>query len=261
MGYPRTLHLDGSGLGRTSSSRGSVAWKDLAGLHVVIEEKIDGSETSVEFDEDLNPIVRFRGNALDMGKRGGAERQFDALKDWAARNAGALFDRIDLRYRVFGEWAFAAHTIFYDALPDWFLEFDVEDKESGRFLDTPGRAALLGGLPVHSVPVLRACPADPSWHPSSLVTTSAFKSRDWTRSMDRACLAAGQPPGSLHGRVDPSDIAEGVYGKVEQGGEVVRRFKWVRKDFVERLVGGPHWNDLPLIPNLLADGGLDITPV
>jgi len=49
---------------------------------------------------------------------------------------------------------YAKHTIFYDQLPHYFLEFDPLDLERDVFLDTPSRHELLAGSPVASVPVL-----------------------------------------------------------------------------------------------------------
>jgi len=252
--YPRTLHLDGSGLGTTRSGRDRLAWKELVGRNVVIEEKMDGSETSVEFDADLEPVVRFRGNPLDLASRGGAERTFNGLKDWFAANAEAFFDVIGDRYRVYGEWLHTCHRVFYDALPCHFLEFDILDRQTGIFLDTPSRRALLEALPfVSSVHVLFEGVASPSAHPSSLVGPSRFKSRYWEDNARRAAEVSGQDPSAFLARIDPLDLAEGVYGKVEEEGRVTARFKWVRPDFVRAIVdGGTHWKDMPPIPNLLS---------
>ena len=49
---------------------------------------------------------------------------------------------------------YAKHSVFYDALPGYFLEFDILDRERGVFLDTPSRRKLTEKLPVTSVPVL-----------------------------------------------------------------------------------------------------------
>lgn len=60
------------------------------------------------------------------------------------------------RYVLYGEWLYATHTIFYDALPHYFCAFDVLDVTAGEFLSTARRGELLAGTPVVSVPVLRA---------------------------------------------------------------------------------------------------------
>ena len=55
---------------------------------------------------------------------------------------------------MYGEWMVAKHTAFYDALPHYFMEFDVLDTETGNFLSTDARRLLLSQCPVHSVKVL-----------------------------------------------------------------------------------------------------------
>ncbi|MBY3151172.1 RNA ligase family protein [Rhizobium laguerreae] len=253
--YPRTLHLDGSGLGVSGSSRGRLAWADLAQRTVVLEEKMDGSETSFEFNDELEHVLRYRGSPLDLAARGGAEKQFDTFKDWFETNADAFFDRFEARYRVYGEWLFAAHRIFYDALPCHFLEFDILDLQTGRFLDTASRREILSTVPsIHSVKVIADGSAGSIQHPSSLVGPSLFKSSEWRQAASLAATRAGQSPAAFMARIDGTDFAEGIYGKVEENGEVALRFKWVRPDFVAAIVeSGRHWKDMPLVANGLED--------
>nr|WP_250807751.1 RNA ligase family protein [Neorhizobium tomejilense] len=260
--YPRTFHLDGSGLGDGSSSRSRLAWADLANENVVLEEKMDGSETSFEFDADANPLVCFRGSPLDLTARGGAERPFDRLKDWFSLHQDEFFDRFEDRYRVYGEWLYAAHRIFYDRLPDYFLEFDMLDKARGVFLDTPSRRALLSDLyTVHSVRVIYEGQAGKSHHPSKFDHLSAYRSETIEASAKLACRIPGQGVEGFLARIDSGRLMEGVYGKVEENGTVTRRFKWVRPDFVGSIAAhGKHWRDMPLVPNLLAAGERSFCP-
>ena len=52
-----------------------------------------------------------------------------------------------------------------------------------------------------------------------------------------------------------SSLSEGLYIKTEENGVVTGRYKWVRYDFLQTVVeSGSHWQDRPLLPNLLADG-------
>lgn len=78
------------------------------------------------------------------------------MKQWANAHRDAFYEVLGSRYIMYGEWMYAKHSVFYDALPHYFLEFDVLDRQTGQFLDTPSRRSLLAGLPVVSVPVL-AC--------------------------------------------------------------------------------------------------------
>lgn len=42
-------------------------------------------------------------------------------------------------YILYGEWLQITHTVLYDALPDWFIAFDLYDIQSARFLSTQAR--------------------------------------------------------------------------------------------------------------------------
>jgi hypothetical protein len=61
-------------------------------------------------------------------------------------------------------------------------------------------------------------------------------------------------------QTDNSDLAEGLYIKVESDEETIGRYKYVRKEFITQIISGDsHWLDRPIIPNLLEKGELDWT--
>src|SRR5262249_37437189 len=159
------------------------------------------------------------------------ERHFDLFKRWAHGISAAIRPVLADRYIVYGEWLYAKHTIFYDALPHYFLEFDVLDRRDETFLSTPARRRLLGGLPLCSVPIL---PAGALAHAAGLkspIARSAFKSRDWrARPLESARLPEHNPP-IVERQTDGSDLMEGLYVKVEENDRVVERYKFVRADF------------------------------
>lgn len=228
---PRTPHLVGSGISDSGSQRERVDWRDLCGSHVVLEEKVDGSEVSFHFDGDARLRCRERSSEVDLDRRGGQGAHLDHLKEWLLQNEDDLFDRIGDRYVVYAEWCAVAHCLYYDRLPSYLVECDVQDKGTGAFLSTGRRLELLAGLPLAHAPVLYAGPALPERHPSTFVGRSSFCSE--TPELPRGAVAVGY---------DTSGRMEGVYGKVETGDEVVGRFKWIREDFVRRIVGGGiHW--------------------
>jgi hypothetical protein len=50
---------------------------------------------------------------------------------------------------------------------------------------------------------------------------------------------------------------EGLYIKVEQDGETVDRYKWVRPSFLTAILdSGGHWASRPIVPNGLADSAV-----
>ena len=76
---------------------------------------------------------------------------------------------------------YAKHAIYYDKLPHYFMEFDIFDRETGRFLDTPSRHELIKGLPLCSVPVLaeeNGCLDAPVSFASDLTRRAYFQGRD-----------------------------------------------------------------------------------
>lgn len=230
-----------------------VPLKALAGQHVVIEEKLDGANAGISFSGAGDQLLQSRGHYL-VG--GGSERQFNLFKVWAAAHEAALLERLEDRFVVYGEWTYAKHSVFYDQLPHHFHEFDMLDRETGQFLSTPRRHALLQGSPVLSVPVLYEglMPTDPAllW---ALVQPSLAKSRAWRQSFDRTVQREGLPPQLCWQQTNNSDLAEGLYLKVEADGQVVARYKLVRQDFLQTILdSGSHHSQRPMIANGLARG-------
>ncbi len=40
-----------------------------------------------------------------------------------------LYELLKDRYIMYGEWLYAKHTVFYDNLTHYFMEFDIYDKK------------------------------------------------------------------------------------------------------------------------------------
>ena len=124
--YPRTRHLEGSRLQPGDEDLESVPLADLAGSRLVVEEKLDGGNAGISFDPDGRMYLQSRGHFLEGG---GRERHFDLFKTWANRWRRELWGALGPRYVLYGEWLYAKHTVFYDALPHYFLEFDALDTD------------------------------------------------------------------------------------------------------------------------------------
>lgn len=144
--YPRVPHVSGG----SNASSDDVFWTagsgdPLAGVEVVVEEKLDGANVSVWFDKGV-PRVGMRGGA-DTADRSGLRGR---VRAWAAEHAARLRDVLDDRLVLYGEWLLARHSVAYDALPGPLVGIDVFDREAGAFLDPPARDAVLhaGGIPV-----------------------------------------------------------------------------------------------------------------
>jgi hypothetical protein len=250
--YPRTRHLEGSRLQPGDEDLEAVPFAELAGRFLVVEEKIDGANAGLSFDETGRLWLQSRGHFLTGGER---EKHFDLFKQWANARAAVLRDALGGRYVLYGEWLYAKHTIFYDLLPHYFLEFDLLDRESGDFLSTERRRAGLAGTPVESVPVLWSGAARSPDELAACVRPSLYKSGRWRERLGEVCAARGHDPERAWGETDLSDLAEGLYVKVEEGGRVAARYKYIRASFLTAVLdSGGHWLKRPITPNQLRDG-------
>lgn len=254
--YPSTRHLEGSALQRGDARDARVPYSALAGRFIVVEEKLDGANSGVSFGAGGDLLLQSRGHYLAGG---GRERQFGILKRWAAAHESALLEALSDRYIMYGEWMAKKHSVFYNSLPHLFCEFDIYDRSGEVFLSTAARRALIGETPVLPVPVLYAGPA-----PARLadllrmVRPSLARAGDWRADFEATVQRAGLDLAKCWAQADKSDLAEGLYIKVEEDGQVIQRYKWVRHDFVQAILDADmHHSQQPFVPNLLA-GGVDI---
>ena len=247
--FPRTKHLRGSNIQPGDEDLELVSGALLKGQHLVVSEKVDGTNVGIAFDRAGAPTLQTRGQYLIGGPR---ETQFALLKTWVQRHRETLWRTLGTRYVLFGEWAFAKHTVFYDALPHYFLEFDIFDRSTRLFLDTSSRRKLLNDTPVVSTPVVAEGAAEEVGRLSDCLKTSELKSAEWLQVLRQQAARYGRDMDVLLLETDLSDMAEGLYIKVEANGHVTERFKWVRKDFTTSVNNSEtHWLTRPMLPNLL----------
>jgi len=248
--YPRTPHLQGSRLQPGDEDLDSVPFEEIRGRFIVVEEKIDGANSGIRFDGAGALWLQSRGHFLTGGVR---EKHFNLFKQWATAHAPVFLEVLSDRYSLYGEWLYAKHTVYYDRLPHYFLEFDVLDHERDCFLSTAERRALLAGLPIVSVPVLYEGPGLTLKHLTDLVGKSAYKSPTWRDNLRKTAEERNVDPDLALKETDNADVMEGLYIKVEENGRVVERYKWVRAGFLNSILdSGTHWLARPIVPNGLA---------
>lgn len=249
--YPRTRHIEGSRL-QVGDIADDKPIKDLAGQYLVVEEKLDGANSAVSFDAAGNLLLQSRGHYLTGG---GRERHFALLKTWAAAHAHVLHPVLGHRFVMYGEWMYAKHTVFYDRLPHYFIEFDVLDRDTGRFLSTAARRSLLTGLPIFPAPVLHQGEVTSVDQLGAMTRPSLYKSANWRDTLALAARQSGSRSDMVDQQTEDSDLAEGLYLKQEDQEWVQDRFKFVRADFLQAIQAADgHWHDRPILPNALADG-------
>jgi hypothetical protein len=249
--YPRTQHLEGSKLQKGDEDLSQVSFASLKGKTIVVEEKFDGANTGLSFTEDYDLLLQSRGHYL-VG--GAGEAEFNQLKVWSRAHEDMLLNMLEDRYIMYGEFMVSKHTVFYDRLPHIFLEFDIYDKASERFLSTPERRKLIGNKPIISVPVVYQGIAPTSSEVlQKLVKPSLSKSPWWKENFVKRVKEANYDLDRAWKETDQTNLSEGLYIKVEDETGVVQRLKWVRPGFLQALEeSGSHWRDRMGIFNSLA---------
>lgn len=174
---------------------------------LAVEEKVDGANLGISFDPDGNVRAQNRGAYLQLPSSG----QWRRLGAWLAPRTDKLFEHLTDRHILFGEWCYAQHSVFYDCLPDWFLGFDIYDKQVNRFLSFERRDDLLRQAGICRVPTI-------------------------ARGMFNL-----EGPNNLLSRSKLGDqSAEGLYLRFDQGDWLAKRAKLVRPAFVQSVE--QHWS-------------------
>lgn len=248
--YPRTPHLEGSRLQPGDEDLSQIRFSEIQGKHLVVEEKCDGANSGISFDESGRILLQSRGHYLTGGYR---ERHYDLMKQWASVHRDAFYRVLGNRYIMYGEWMYAKHTVFYDALPNYFLEFDIYDKKEDIYLDTPARQRLTGQMPIVSVPVLAEGAFRTREELLALLGPSKYIREGHMESLRNKADELGLDGDRQCRETDSSGLMEGLYIKVEEGGKVTGRLKYVRAGFLQCVdFSETHWLDRPIVPNGLA---------
>jgi hypothetical protein len=231
--YPRTPHLFGSkGTDDDKHLGRRVSQAFAADPSLVVEEKIDGTNVGIHFTSAGRMVLQCRGHEITEGMH----PQYDLFKQWVSVKRALFETMLDDRRILYGEWMYARHSVHYRALPHYFFEFDIFDKDGGCFLDLKTRLQILEGSGLQTVPVIHRGTASED-QLRELIGPSAFG-------------ATFENP--VSGR--PDDRMEGLYLRTEADGVVTGRAKIVRPEFVEKIKQSEHWQQQRMVPNLLREG-------
>ncbi len=218
--FPHTPHLLWLGPGTPREDkvlRPNEVAEFLAG-EVIVEEKVDGANLGISLAPDGRLRAQSRGSFLAPGR---SHAQWNLLWPWIAEHRVALEEGLQGGLILFGEWCYARHSVPYDALPDWFLAFDLFETNSRRFWSADRRNEWLKGRDVVPIPEVK-----------------------------RARLLENQIPTLLGlSRVGPVTM-EGIYLRREQDGWLQARAKVVSQGFRHQIE--EHWSRRALLPNRLA---------
>ncbi|MEG3895495.1 MULTISPECIES: RNA ligase family protein [unclassified Microcoleus] len=247
--YPRTYHIEGSRFQPGDEDLDSIPFSNICDRPIAIEEKVDGANTGISFAPDGQMLLQSRGHFLTGGPR---EKHFNLFKQWAYSLSGTLREVLKNRYILYGEWLYAKHTVFYDFLPHYFMEYDVLDLETCQFLSTEARQKLLSGLPLVSVPVLFSGVLKSHKQMMQLMGNSHFIGPGHLERLRLCCREMGLDEERCLKETDKSEIMEGLYIKVEEDGIVKARYKYVRASFLTAIKNAEgHWLNRPIVPNIL----------
>lgn len=150
--FPHTPHVAwlGAGQPRDDKVLSPAEVTSLLSGEVIVEEKVDGANLGLSLGAGDELRAQNRGQYLIPPYSG----QFARLPGWIAQHGEALARVIRPGLILFGEWCAARHSLDYDHLPDWFLLFDVYDRDVGHFWSAARRNAMAAELGFDHVPRL-----------------------------------------------------------------------------------------------------------
>ena len=210
--FPHTPHIAwlASGSPRDDKVLSLEDAETLLAGEVVIEEKIDGANLGFSIGSDGLLCAQNRGQYLLPPFTG----QFAQLGKWLELHQDRLLEALTESLIVFGEWCAARHSLNYDQLPDWWLMFDVYEREAERFWSTVRRNELAALLGVSVVPCVY----------QGRVTMTQLKKR-----------TLGEASHFRQGD------AEGVIVRSEDAVWLQKRAKLVRPNFTQAIT--KHWRN------------------
>jgi len=218
--FPHTPHLAwlGSGKPRADKVLDPADMRELLSGDVIVEEKVDGANLGFSVDDSGTLRAQNRGQYLELEAASG---QWKPTKHWLSTRRDALTEALGSGLILFGEWCYAVHSVRYTRLSDWFLAFDVYDREKASFWSVDHRNELARKLGLATVPGLgRGC----------------FDLTGLQRLFSRSMLT--------------DEPAEGLYVRREERGRTLQRAKLVRPAFVQSIE--EHWSKRTIEANQLA---------
>jgi atypical dual specificity phosphatase len=210
--FPRTRHLlNLGGASRDDLIIPSSEFPSLFNKPVRVEEKVDGANLGISLSATPPHGILVQNRSHYVSSSDAA--QFGKLDHWLAKNRTELqriLSRDPLlpeRYILFGEWVAATHSVYYDALPDLFLAFDLYDRLEDRFADGDILRRILDGSGISCAPEI------------------------WRGDLTEETVSGFLKMKSAYG----DGLVEGVVVRWRNG----ERAKVVREDF---LSGEKHWS-------------------
>lgn len=261
--YPRTEHLQGSKFLDLDSNFASD--KNLEGYsfdklstndNVIIEEKMDGIGLGFGFDNGY-VYIQHRGHIYYQSEINAYNAPY-YIKDffqWLLQYEELFYSILEERYVLFGEWLKYKHTVFYNVLPSYFMEYDIYDKNHDYFLSTQKRLELIGqyNKEITSVYVLEQTQKLSLNDIHYLLLNTQYsigKNKDWKTDLTDICQSNRIDITNTFNETLNDNLFEGFYIKVENEDQVLERYKWIRKNFIDIVLTNDHWKNRTTIYNI-----------
>ena len=170
---------------------------------------------------------------------------------WIEKNKDLLFSITGENKIIWGEWMDYQHCMYYNALPSYFIEYDIYDIENKYFLDTTTRKQIINKANLNHLNKIV----------SAHVVEKKVKTAKDLSVLFKEKIAFGKNKDIVHdfeknnfkGHVRKNSLVdiypEGYYLKIENSGEVIKRFKFIRKSFLEKILENSHWKNSQWIKN------------
>jgi len=240
--FPRTSHVMNMG----AATRDDLVMdkKDLLKFlsnDIILEEKVDGANLGISITEDFQILFQNRSHHVTTE----SATQWKQLDHWKSNHSTELFEILSPNLVLFGEWCYSKHSIHYTRLPDYFLAFDIYDKEKQKFYSVEARDKLLSTTTIKTVP---------------LVAKGKFTSDQLSHLLrNRPSSLYDGPMEGIYLRVEADDNKSnnnnnnGNGNRNEKERYLVQRGKIVREDFLgagdnDDVV---HWSKRELIKNIV----------
>ena len=221
--FPRTRHI--VNLGSATGDDLVLSEKEVDALmsqynpsQIICEEKIDGANLGISLSGfDLKLLSQNRGHYINHQ----THSQFKKLDDWSNLHRDDLLKilftdkQCPRRYILFGEWLASAHSIAYTKLPDYFIAFDIFDRQQAQFLSRAGVQDRLKSTSIYQVPKLEIS-----------ITSEMLKDKSVIQNLVQQDSSYTDGP------------IEGIYFRFLGGRFTKDRAKIVRSDF---LASTKHW--------------------
>lgn len=189
---------------------------------ITIEEKIDGANLGI-FIENGEIIIQNRSHFITPSYH----PQFALIGDWLNENQYDIRKIINNNnWILYGEWLYAKHSIVYTNLPDYFVLFDIYDRDIDKFLSRDVVEKLILGTNINLI---------------NKISEGVYKYTELNKIENLAYSKSKYYDGPV----------EGVYLRIydDDNKYLKERAKIVRHNFLEE--GDKHWTHNKLTLNKL----------